>query len=151
MHINELRQMLEAGKKPLVEFLPGCKKDECIVESCLDPGMRARITAIQIRHDDVLSVDFDQGEFEAFNEPFALADYQDDRGLNTLTAKQAGRWRKVESIYMDAEADLDNKLKLVTDEHTAGAQALFEQYRQSGYVGSYVSWLEAKVLEGVQT
>ncbi len=147
MHMNELRRMLDAGKRPVVEFLPDCKKDECIAESCLDPGMRARINSIRLKHDDILEVEFDQGQFEAFNEPFALADYRDDRGLNTLTAKQAGRWCRVETIYMDLEADLSSKLKLVTDEHTAGAQALFAQYRQSGYAGNYVSWLEAKVLE----
>lgn len=141
--IAELVRLIQNGAKPVVQF----GRDIADKESYPDAGMRARALSVRKENSDVLYIEFDFSEFEAFNLPFEQPNYYDKAGKPTLTARQAGFYRPQDNLYFDADEDVETSLELVADERTA----LYNQYQASGTSETYVSWLESKALEGTKT
>lgn len=137
--IKELVQALAQGSKPVVTFAAGIGDKESYAEA----GMRARIVrASGPDRDGVLKIWFDFEEFAGHNKGFESANYYDKAGKPTLTAREAGFYKPTEEIYFDSSEELVSLMSL-----EQGGVELFEEYKAQGCEGTYVQWLERKLLE----
>lgn len=136
--IQEFIELVQSGAQPVVQFQAGIEEKESYVE----PGMRARALRVQKRNDEIVSIIFGFAEFDAFNLPFETANYYDEKGNPTLTARQAGVYRAEDSIYFDLPESLTTTLQVVADDRTQ----FFDKYTASGSTDTYVGWLEAQLL-----
>lgn len=138
----------------VVEF--GREIEDC--ENYGEPGMRARIAAIDIEH-DVFVVTFDFTEFAEHNRPLEQANYYDKNGVACLTARQAGYYADLDTYYLpEPEIWQPGYFRVIEDE---GRLALLEAYalemRASGAATedagaesptriSYTVWLENRLI-----
>lgn len=137
--IADFCQLIRSGKQPVVTFKAGIDDKESYAEA----GMRARVLRCTAADgDEVLQLTFDFQEFDAHNTPLESANYYDDKGQPTRTAKQAGYYRPQDALYFDLSELVEDLFTLEADE----AVALFKAYQAEAPACSYVSWLEAQVL-----
>jgi hypothetical protein len=125
---------LVAATPVAVEFGPGVE----VLEGYPEKGMRAHVMqAVQESH-DTLRLEVTYAAFDAFNQPRETANYYDERGNPTLTAREAGEYKVEETLYLPADEDLSGYLALL-DERTQRRMAAFEASDED----NYVAWLEA--------
>jgi hypothetical protein len=136
--IQEFIKLVQSGAQPVVQFQAGIGEKESYAE----PGMRARALRVQERNDEIVSIVFGFAEFDAFNLPFETANYYDDKGKPTLTARKAGFYNAEDSIYFDLAESLTTTFQVVADDRVQ----LFESYTASGVIDTYVGWLEQQLL-----
>jgi len=138
--VGDLVTLVGQGKSVVVEFRKDIQsKDDCYPE----PGMRARITRASLPDEHaVLKIYFNFEEFAAHNLPFEAMNYYDKNGDATLTARQAGVYEEEDHIYFDVDEVLD---ELMVVQHEAGVK-LYEAFKAEQMNGSYVQWLEQKLL-----
>jgi hypothetical protein len=130
MKLSDIKKMLDAGTKPVVEFTSGVDEFEGYAEA----SMRCRITGI-VDDFDCVKVSFDFSEFETLNVQCESPTYYDKNGRPTLTASQAGHYKAQDYAYVDPNQDFPAVL----------VSGLVSQYLASGFDGSYVAWLESIV------
>lgn len=135
--IADIITLLINGVKPVVEFGKFIADKETYAER----GMRARALHF-VDKDDVVEITFDFGEFELHNLPLEQANYYDESGNPTRTARQAGFYRPQDALYFDRDEPLEDLFAVVADARLA----LYAQYIDSASSESYISWLESKVL-----
>ena len=92
--------------------------------------------------DGVLKIFFDFDEFDAHNSPLESAHYYDKEQNPCLTAKQAGYYKPQDDLYFDSGERLDELMEIESD----AAIKLFQQFIAEKTNGSYVQWLERRVL-----
>lgn len=137
--IADFCQLLRSGKQPVVTFKKGIDDKESYAEA----HMRARVLRCSAPDgDEVLQLTFDFEEFDAHNTPLESANYYDDKGRATRTAKQAGYYKPQETLYFDLSERVDDLFTIEAEEGVA----LFQEYTAQAPGCSYVSWLEAQVL-----
>jgi hypothetical protein len=138
---QQLFDLVQQGKRPVVRFTKAVLDAECYAE----PGMMARVIGVSLQHDDVLKLDVDYGEFEAHNKALESANYYDKEGKPTWTARQAGYYKPIDWLYVDAGGSGPSFAEIMPD----AASALYDRFRaETGAKGDvpYVSWLEQAVL-----
>lgn len=124
--------LVSAGKVA-VEFGPRVED----LESYPEPGMRAHILQAAQQPDDILKLEVTYSEYDTFNRTRETANYYDERGNPTMTARQAGEYRVEEEIFLPAEGDLSAYLTLLDDRSVRRMAA----FRDSGH-SNYLAWLE---------
>lgn len=140
-----LDQILATGKPITLEFVKGKPNEFGVydMECYLEPGMRGVITGGQKeRNADVLTLNIDYTLFDAFNISFETPNYFGAEGKPNLTAREANQYKIKESLYVDAAMPV-SQLARVVDEPAMG---LYAAWQKAGVEGTYVSFLEAKVL-----
>jgi hypothetical protein len=93
-------------------------------------------------HDHVIKLTVDVGEFDRYNRQFESSNYYDKSGNPKLTAREAGYYKPVDSMYLDSNEDVDRFFQIEDD----AALNLFREHQESGSSESYVKWLEAQVI-----
>lgn len=130
-----------------VEFLESIEEMETYAES----GMRAVIKKVYpYPHDpeDVIIVEFSFVEYDDYNKNFESNNYYDKNRAPTLTAREAGYYSPVDSIYLDKQDFLALKyFKTLLSERSS----LVGEYLESGTKKSYVTWLENVVIKSRET
>lgn len=135
---NELLRLLKTGQLPVVEFTREIED----YESCIDRGMRARITRAELYTCDTIKVSFSLNEFEAHNRTFEKANYYNKVGEPVLTAREAGYYPKdgIESIVFRVNEDFDAF-------HVVDANPLVVEHLNADTKLSYVEWLESELMK----
>lgn len=139
LKIKDIQQLLAAGAPVAVEFTKGIEDSEAYPE----PGMRAYAVGFVLHEHDVCAVRFDFAPFDEHNKAFEQSNYYDREGKPCLTAREAGQYKPQDDLYLTPDDDMDTKFTLVPTERLA----LFVEYGKAPVRGTYVSWLEAQVLE----
>ena len=138
MNAKDFAKLVNSGIRPVVTFKASVDDKEGYWEA----NMRGRITAARDNGDDVMELTVDVTEFDEFNKPFESANYYDKNQNPTLTAREAGFYKAVDTMYFDANEDVGQVLTVEDD----SSIKLFNEYRESGSDLSYVTWLERQVL-----
>jgi len=138
---EDLAQILRAGSRLPVQFGP--RINDC--ESYAEPGMRAVAVAAPYHAvPGMLAVTFDFQPFDAHNRGMESANYYDASGKPCLTAREANRYRPVDTLYFTPTDELPPWLVPLGHERAE----LYRRYVESGTAEPYVEWLEAAVLAG---
>jgi hypothetical protein len=137
MTANEFAGLVTDGIHPVIEF----KKDIEDIESYAEPGMRARAVGVATTNDNGVKFSLDFTEFDDFNKAFEQANYYDKKGRPTLTAREAGFYKGVETYFFEVQDETDKYFEVVKSR----SLDLYERYKSSKEGVSYVQWLEAKV------
>lgn len=136
MNARELKELLVGG--PLaVEFGVGVED----LESYPEPKMRAHLVAIDLQRDDVAVLKVDYSAFDEYNKAFEQANYYDQQGNPTLTAREAGHYEPQDDLYVMASDDLQLRTLTVLPNKSL---ALIDEFKSSGHA-SYVRWLEEQL------
>ena len=135
MKMCDLITLLQAGKEVDVEFVKGVEDLECYPE----PGMRATITGVIPKHDDVLELRVSYLKYDDFNIRFESSNYYDGDHQPVLTAREAGYYSLKESLYVMADDDVSKFMTFLNHNE------LFETWNASLKEVSYVAWLENRV------
>jgi hypothetical protein len=142
MHAHaKLFELVKSGLTPQITFTAGCEDMEGYPEA----GMKARVLAVTAEDRDIYRVKADFQSFDEHNKAFESANYYDKNGIATLTARQAGFYKPVDDFYLTP----DEGLEYFTIDDAKSVQ-LFERFKQAGYAGSYVSWLEEQLVAAEQ-
>lgn len=136
MRIHELADLVSDVIKPVVEFKKGIEEIESFIES----GMRARLIEASPKHGE-MDLKFDFSEFDSFNQRFENANYYDEQGKPTMTARQAGFYTPVKSFLFELKEDSGHCFEVVEAE----SLKLYDHYKASNETVSYVQWLETIV------
>lgn len=135
----EFLQLIQDGRRPVVEFKSGVEEQE----SCMDPGMRGRAVSAILGKDRCIVIRFDLDPFFEFNKPLARPNYYGPDGEANLTAWEAGFYKPAEDIWIDGDADIAALFEIISAENLT----LYEEYKRSAEAGtSYLRWLEAELL-----
>ena len=111
------------------------------MEAYAEANMRCDIVAGRTLDDDVvLTLDFSR--YESHNRQFESASFYDRASLPRLTAREAGQYRELDEYHFDAAQSPEHYF-VVEDEHR---RALYDAYRASGAVTSYLAWLEERLI-----
>ena len=135
MKMRDLITMLQSGKEVDVEFVKGVEDLECYPET----GMRATITGVIPKHDDVLELRVSYLKYDDFNIKFESSNYYDSNQQPVLTAREAGYYSLKESIFVMADDDVEKYMTLLTPNE------MFDTWNASLKEVSYVAWLENRV------
>ncbi len=138
MTINDFANLVLDGIHPVIEFKKGLVEE---FEQYAEPGMRARIKGVVIKHNELAEFSVDFSEFEAFNQPFETSNYYDKSGNAVLTARQSGYYIPQDSYAFDLKNDTDLYFEVVE----ATSLKLYDRYKKRKSVyepWSYVQWLE---------
>lgn len=137
MTASDLAGLVTDGIHPVVEFRKGIED----IESYAESGMRARVVGTTEILGKDIKLSFDFSEFDDFNKAFEQSNYYDKKGKPTLTAREAGFYKGVETYFFEAQDETDMYFEVV---ESWGLQ-LYERYKASGEACSYVQWLEARI------
>ncbi len=135
MKMRDLITMLQAGKEVDVEFVKGVEDLECYPET----GMRATITGVIPKHDDMLELRVSYLKYDDFNIKFESSNYYDSFQQPVLTAREAGYYSLKESIFVMADDDVSRVMTIIN------RNELYESWRLNNRGMSYVEWLEQEV------
>lgn len=140
MAFNALVDEIRAGRRPVVNFLPGISEKD---DEYAQPGMRARIIgAVPADEHEVVTLRLDFEEFAAHNAPFEDASYYDGQGIPRLTAREAGMYREQDDLYFDVPGGWSHLFEIADD----AAVSLYSRFRAEGADCAYIVWLERQVL-----
>jgi hypothetical protein len=121
------------------------------IEECdgfLETGMRARITAIRRKEEDVFVFTFDVTGFDALNAPFETANYYDANGVARLTAREAGAWKPVDDYYLPGPSGWAEMFEIEAPD--PARSAILKAFAgRNDPAQSYVAWLEAQLAAAV--
>ena len=138
---------ISSGVPLTVEMLPAL--DDLGQEGVIDPGMRAKIVGIHCEdgHKNapaVYKITFDMTDFLDYNLPFEQANWFVGPGPELDTARNTGNWpsNNQDDIWLGEDEVPHNFFKMLE-----GGPKLYDEYRASGFQGSYTSWLEAQLEE----
>lgn len=138
MHTHaQVVEMLRNGLKPQVTFNSGCG----ILESYAEPGMKGRVVGATIGNHNIVVLKVDFESYAGHNKAFESSSYFDKQGNPTLNAREAGYYREIEDLHVMYDEG-DPLFTIDSDE----CSALYARYKESGYSGTYVAWLEEQVL-----
>lgn len=116
------------------------------MEAYPEQGMRARITKIDPEDTDsddldqhVYRIEFDYAEYDEFNRLLETANYYGIDYIANKTAREAGHYKTVETIYFGSPLlyPFEEYFVLASDTH----QQLYDQFQNSSET-DYVEWLE---------
>ncbi len=141
MKIKDLQQLIASGASVAVEFGPRIEDAEAYPE----PGMRAVALSYRPQEHDVCVITFSYEPFESHNKALESSNYYDKQGNAVLTAREAGQYKPVDTVYFTPDDDMEGWFTLVD----SAAFALFSEYRASTSADSgvtYTCWLEQQVL-----
>ncbi|PNG50104.1 MULTISPECIES: hypothetical protein [unclassified Variovorax] len=138
MNFKELMEL--ARFRPVaVECLPLAEDWEAYPER----GMRMHVTGGTVQHDDVGKLQVDFTAFEEFNRPLESANYNGPGG-KPITAREYGDYKVIDTVYVDPTQDISGYVQLLD----GGAQVLLAEFSALPTPRpSYVSWLEARLVE----
>lgn len=135
MKTSDLAALIQRGIRPVVTFNKSSQGPMTYVEA----GMRGRLTGCQEKYKGTLAFLVDLSEFEAHNKALETADYRDKNGVHCLTAREAGLYRQVIEVYVDAG---DIKAFDIEGE----SLELLQEYMSGGSADPYTLWLERQLL-----
>lgn len=87
----------------VIQFKKGINEMEC----CIDPGMKGRVVSVRLIHQDtddsyvIMKVNLE--EFAEYNKLYEQSNYYNKYGEPVLTAREAGFYEEVETIYLDID------------------------------------------------
>ncbi len=134
---KELAALVMDGICPVVTFTKRVEDQE----SYLEGGMRGRLIAVMRNEEEYISLAVDLTEFDDFNRQYEKANYYDKSGVARLTAREAGFYKPVESVYVGPADEVD-----VLQIEDAASLKLYERYQADSDGKSYVQWLEQKLV-----
>lgn len=103
MDTNQLHQAVMIGREPIVTF--GAKINDQL--TCIDAGMRGRITHVEKVEDGNFVIKVDLSQFQAHNHPLERKRYPAIYGRSLLSAREAGLFKNKESFRLcEGEIDL---------------------------------------------
>jgi hypothetical protein len=129
-----------------IQFTEKALDLECYPEA----GMRAKVVSAILSEDSkdpynrVFKVVINFEQFDEFNRQFESANYFDKSQRPTLTAREAGFYKQVDTLYLSDEVygPWSDIFTVVGEK----AKALFASYVASKVDMSYVEWLEEKAV-----
>jgi hypothetical protein len=137
--IAQLIETLRGG----VNLTVTCKKPIEDNESYAEGGMRAVLVQGNLDNAEVAKITFDFSQFDEYNRQFEAANYFDDKGHATLTAREKGVYKEREVYYFTPSELASRYFEPVNQARLA----LLDEYTTSAETGqAYVSWLEQQVL-----
>jgi hypothetical protein len=136
MNARELKDLL-VGSQLAIELGAGVLD----LEGYAEPKMRAHLIAVDFRGDDIAVLKVDYTDFEDFNKAFEQANYYDEEGNPTLTAREAGHYQPQEDLYVMASDDLEPKILVILP---SASLVCIDEFKSSGHA-SYVRWLEEQL------
>jgi PTH2 family peptidyl-tRNA hydrolase len=136
MNATAFFQQIQAGARPVIRFTQGAEDFEGYAEL----HMRARVVSIEERSDSVCILTVDFGEFDEHNRQFESSNYFDKSGNACLTAREAGDYKPVDTLYLPLDGDIYG----FEVEDGLGV-ALYARYLAAKSSLSYVQWLEAEL------
>lgn len=140
MTLQEFAQLIDSGKKPVIEFTNDVDAELCD----FDPGTKAKcISAEDISEKDFeaycIRVDF--SEFKEYNQELEKSDWLDgEKRVKWSESKYYPRDCK-HQFFLD-ERNF-NSIRLVDN---SGLE-LFEEFKKSGVRTPYLNWLERELLD----
>lgn len=135
---HDLVKQIQAGARPVITFKPGCED----MEDYQEPGMKARILGAS-SDGEMAKLQCDFGEFDGHNATLEQSNYFDKEGKPTLTARQAGHYKPVSTIYVM----LDDPADKYFDIDGGDTQKLMAEHQADGAGKSYVAWLEQELIK----
>jgi hypothetical protein len=150
-HWLDLKQQVASNSFPTIRYHGGKDDEGYDIETYLEPGMIAVLTAIEDDQDGTLQLTFDVRAHTEFNKQYETPDYFDQDGHPTLTATQAGygpdRNNYIETLYIGSQWPIDC-LFTVVDTKTTKLFKLYQDDRRDGQ--TYIEWLEALALSALE-
>lgn len=134
----ELIKNIDEYKDAVIEF----KKEAAEWELYPEANMRAYMTHGRIDGpaDDVGCINFDYTKFDEFNRKYESSNYYDESDNPRLTAREAGYYNPVESIYVMLNDNPNRFMRLVA------TSKYYEQYLANRIENqSYVEYLEKRL------
>lgn len=138
MDMREFSRMVKNGIHPVVTFLDAIEDKE----GYLEKGMRGRVTGAIVDGDDLVTLTVDLTEFDEYNKAFESKGYFDKNRNPVLTAREAGYYKPVDTVYFDADEEMNGFMEI----ESAEALAIHQEYLSSGSLKPYVQWLEEALL-----
>jgi hypothetical protein len=130
-----------AASKPIIEFKKAIEALECYPEA----GMRARLTDAKYG-DGYIEIFVSYEEFESTNRTLESATFIDSSGRPRLTAREAGLYRPIDSIYIGL--DWQEYLTVVH----SGVERLLKAFNERKDKGlTYLQWLEKTALAALDS
>ena len=129
----------------VIQFTKNIEDFEVYAEN----GMRARIVNVieDVHHDNdhenqVHKIVVDYTEFDEFNKQFESSNYWDKNGQACLTAREAGFYKEVETLYFGSPElwPFEDYFTLLDEKKNN----LLTEFKRSGFT-NYVEWLESLV------
>lgn len=119
------------------------------MEAYPEQNMRAKILRIDPEdtgsddlNEHVYRIQFDYSEYDDFNRLLETANYYGKDGIPNKTAREAGHYDKLETIYFGSPVlyPFEDYFRVASNHH----EKLHEQFRASGR-NNYVEWLEGQI------
>lgn len=103
-----------AQAKPMLGMVVRMKSGVLDDKIDYDPGMLGLIVQIDTdNRDDMYSFHIDTRPFDDHNDPLMVANYYDDAGNPTLTAKDAGQWKDVAVYYIAPYSLVETRMEFL--------------------------------------
>ena len=132
----------------VITFKPACED----LESYCEAGMKAKVTNIsllrheEIEHDMVYLVKLDYTNFDDYNRKFETANYYNKSGSPCLTAREAGLYKQVDTLYLGSDLiwPWNNYFEV---EHDSISDRMYTRYVNSNTdkTITYLKWLEIQL------
>ena len=132
----------------IITFKKGCED----LESYCEAGMKAKITGIVLERmeekeaDLVYKITLDYSQFDDYNKNFETANYYDNNGNPTLTAREAGFYHIQDTLYLGSD-NIWPWSNYFDVEHDSTSNRMFERYsrRTMDTDLTYLKWLETQL------
>lgn len=131
-----------AGRPLIVEVKPTI--EELGQENVLDPHMRGRVIGVLTDYgfgdEAIYQVKIDLTEFMVYNSPFEKANWFGE-GDRLVKARGTKNWpsNNIDELWLGANEDPESYLEVLENGEA------YREYRDSGFEGSYIEWLELQV------
>lgn len=140
--LQQLIDLIEAGSQPVIELI----SDPDGVFP-IEPGMKARCLNTSIEWEDIEEIVYEIhvncSEFEQYNRALERPIWYDRNGFSVLHSElEPDVYTKKHSIYVGTGSERNWKLV----ENASLSIRLLDTYKNSEFKGSYVNWLEWRVL-----
>ncbi len=132
----------------VITFKPACED----LESYCEAGMKAKVISISLERkeekeqDLVYLVKLDYTDFDDYNRKFETANYYDKSGSPILTAREAGFYKPLDTLYLGSDLiwPWNNYFEV---EHDSTANRMYERYSHANTDKNvtYLSWLETQL------
>jgi len=110
----------------------------------IEAGMKARVLSVNDSDPEVTILTIDVGSFSEFNQALETSNYYDAKGVPCLTAREAGHYRDHMDIYVGPMSEIEEWIKLDTDNAVASLMEDFSRTRDGDE--PYLAWLERNLI-----
>lgn len=137
--IGELVELLNKGLRLTVEFTAAIEEGEGYLEG----GMRGELRGPVQDHGDYVVIPADLNAFDAHNRTLERANFNNPKGGDPVTAREAGFYPKggVEDVYADHDRSVLDLFAPVSEARSL----LMAEFANSSET-NYVRWLESQVM-----